>query len=239
MLITTLPHLPHLPHLPLQVIFGYLSFNEIILLTKIPIFRDIVKDYYHREMNKRELIQSAFLECVKMIFFEYNFEEYFVCFFKEVGMTDYYSTDEYKTLKLGFYNTLTPNEIDMMRVNKDHMFISDLFDELASMSLTKQRYHQLYDILLLDIMTKSENCNIRHTQQFMKIYFDRQNGFKRILTFVEYVYKLIYENYECILPSQDGKMIKQIDKWNTPSLYLDFIKDTNRVLKIIECIFYS
>ena len=44
-----------------------------------------------------------------------------------------------------------------------------------------------------------------------------------LLTFVEYVYNVIYENYECILPSQDGKMIKQIDKWNTPSLYLDFI----------------
>lgn len=94
-----------LPQLPLQIILSYLDFQDIISLTKVPIVRKVIFDYYKSEFNQKELIRSTIIALIINLVDEfYSFKHVFGDILNNIGMVPFRYTNKYHKIHSDILN---------------------------------------------------------------------------------------------------------------------------------------
>ena len=238
-----------LPHLPIKIIFGNLNFNDVINLTKVPLIRSVVLDYYEREMNKSELLKKSFDELIVLICDDRDhIITYFETEFTEIGMKSYYETETYYKIQKECLYQFLPDEINSINIRnmnfqsvdqkRDYLMknlcIENIYDIVNQLAVTSQRKEILYTIFL-DKRENQIDSHSKHKKEFVVNYITGKDGFRKTLKLVEIFMDNIYKYYSNIFSNQDLKFGKSY----IPLSLKQFYKLTLQRLNSIEMIFYK
>lgn len=248
--------LQQLPHLPLKIIFHFISFDDIVHLTKVPEIRHIVLDFYKREENRKDLIHRSLIDTIQSIFVPSHcilflkYEKYFI----DKGMKPFRTTHTFKQIKgeciRGFTNDEILNlrggiqfdviteKIEYIVNNYDFTDLYDFIDDLQNDDIiTDTRREELYSIIY-NGKHKYEVYFSKHLIQFVNEYLRTKNGFERTLNLVEFTFDWIYDIYG---DTMNNTFIfpPTFIKKGMPMIYKNFINNIDKILKNIEFIFYS
>lgn len=199
-----------IPELPLQIIFENLSFQDITILLQTPEWRNMVKNFYERDMNQKKIIQKVLSEIVldfigceskdettPMDILE-NLEKIFV----QKGMKDFRKTKEYQKTFHRFLKNFDDNELEsispddytnMTRVNYIDFLMKnyskfEVYDIVFdNFHMDRERYRKLNRYLMIEDESDGDiiRCNMA---DFVKEQIsDPQNGFRNLLEFIELI----------------------------------------------------
>ena len=217
-----------LPHLPIQIIFQNLCFHDILNLTKVPLFRTSVLDFYKRESNRKDLVKMCISELVLDVCNRPNIVSRELDFYK-LGMKLYNTTQKYYEIQKECVSQLLPEEIDSIVIGnrksleekreflENHLEIVDFYDFFLNiMNITVDRKRELCSIFYCKGCEQTDH-QMKHMKDFVMNQISDKDGFNKLLKIVE-----IFIEYISLTVTMQ-----------------DFYKQILKRLDIIESMFYQ
>lgn len=182
-----------LPYLPLKLIFENLTFRDILHLLWTPHIRNIILEFFKKDINIKDLIRSGLLEIFEKFVYLYPvFVEYLQDFLVDQGMVRFENTESCKSIKIKFLNRFPKEDIEKafpMKDQLDYLLKHSMYEfcdaVCVKVDLNKTYQYRRY-------LESSQNFYNRrkfnHTADFLEIYlYDPKLGFRNTLELFEQI----------------------------------------------------
>jgi hypothetical protein len=192
-----------LTFLPIKIILEELTFQDYLNLLWTPKWRAILKEYFRRDMNQRDIIRSGLLEIfdrfIPKVSYSYIIEihDFLV---NHHGFDSYVNSNEQLAIKLRFTTEFTVNEISSIEPEKSkELSLPEYQKYIATQYETFQMIDNVFENYNLDIPRRrrlielheisedSEEYAMKiHTADLLEKYFYHPvNGFRNVLQMFE------------------------------------------------------
>jgi hypothetical protein len=186
-----------LPYLPLKIIFEHLTFQDILTLLWTPQIRNVILEFYRKDMNMKDLIRNGFLEIFDMFLYKYsgNYIDYLEDFCIEKGMRPFYLTSQSNQAKKHFLTHFKKQEIytafpPIQPLDED-LYMKEIVESRSLFDLCKKicdnlsdtrKYYRILDTAEHDYERRQEN----YIADFLEVFlYDPKYGFKNTLELFE------------------------------------------------------
>jgi hypothetical protein len=188
-----------LPYLPLKIIFDQLTFQDILTLLWTPQIRNVILEFYKKDMNMKDLIRLGFLEIFDKFLYKYSghYIEYLEDFCIEKGMKPFYLSSQSHQAKKNFLTHFKKQEIysafpPLQPLNED-LYLKEIVESRTLFDLCRsvcdklsdtRKYYRILETAELDYERRQEI----YISDFLEIFlYENKYGFKNTLELFEQI----------------------------------------------------